>query len=216
MDKLKSWPFALLTLTLVSIIIIEYLGLFNGINAYVYAHTPLINSSWVNIITQSASFGAFVLYILLFLIWDFKKERKLSLETLNFTLSIFLGMLLVGVLKASTDIPRPNEAPLHLTFFQALLNADYFAFPSGHTTRASILAYFLGGRYPKYRIALWGYALLIALSRLLLRVHWFSDVLFALFLGIWVSIIVESTAKLWLLVYNSLIEKLKLEVFRVE
>lgn len=216
MDKLKSWPFVLLTFTLVSIIIIEYLGLFNGINAYIHAHTPLINSSWVNIITHSASFGAFIIYILLFMVWDFKKRGKLSLETLNLMLSIFLGMFLVGVLKASTAIPRPNEVPLNLAFSQALLNADYFAFPSGHTTRASILAYFLGKRYPKYKITLWGYALLIALSRLLLHVHWFSDVLFALFLGTWVSIIVESTAKLWLLLYNSLVETLRLEVFRVE
>ncbi|WP_456398640.1 phosphatase PAP2 family protein [Palaeococcus sp. (in: euryarchaeotes)] len=204
-----------LTIIVAGMIAVEWMGLFNGINAYVYAHTPSITTPWVSILTKSAGFGAFGLYVLLFLAWDLR-ERRLNFLTLNFILSLFIGMFFVMVLKALTAVPRPNEAYLNLSLAQALLNADYFAFPSGHATRASILACFLGERFPKYKPLWWLYAILIAFLRLLLHVHWFSDVLFALVLGLWISVIVESTAKLWLPIYNSIMQKLRLGVFRVE
>ncbi|WP_240910545.1 MULTISPECIES: phosphatase PAP2 family protein [unclassified Thermococcus] len=206
----------ILTGMLIVIFIAQLLGLLGDINTYVYAHTPFVDSLWITLITDSASFGIFAVYVLLFVLWDLRRSRKLSRSTLNFIVSIFLGMAIVGVLKVLTEVPRPDEAPLSLPFFQALLNADYFAFPSGHTARASILACFLGERFPKYKLIWWGYALLVAFSRLLFHVHWFSDVLFSLILGPWVFIVVASTESMWLPIYRAFIEKLKLEVFDVE
>ncbi|AEH23929.1 membrane-associated phosphatase [Pyrococcus yayanosii CH1] len=199
-----------------AIFIAEWFGAFKGINDIIYAHTPLVSSSWVVMITDSASLAAFVVYLILFLAWDFKRCGKLSRLILNFAISLALGMAVVVVLKALTEVPRPNEFPLSLPFIQALLNADYFAFPSGHTARAAILAYFLSRRFPKYAPIWWIYAVLIALSRLLLHVHWFSDVLFSLLLGPWTFMLVELTESFWLPIYSSIIRKLGLEVFAVE
>ncbi|NJE07668.1 phosphatase PAP2 family protein [Thermococcus sp. M39] len=197
-------------------LILEKLDILTGVNVVVYNHIPPTTSFLVKIVTNSASLGVFLIYIGLFMFLDFKRVRKLTKLTLEFILAFVAGMIIVGVLKVSTGVPRPNEAVLNLSLYQMLLNVDYFAFPSGHTARASILAYFLSKRFPNYKPLWWSYAFLVALSRLLLQVHWLSDVLFALLLGVWVSMLVEFTEDIWFPIYNSTMEKLKLEVFKVE
>ncbi len=205
----------MLTAMLTIVLVAELLGLFSNLNVYIYTLTPLAKSLWIALVTDSASFGAFAIYVILFVLWDIKRDQKLSRSTLNFMVSIFLGMAIVGALKVLIRVPRPGEAPLSLPFFQALLNADYFAFPSGHTARASILACFLSERFPKYKPIWWCYAILVAFSRLLFHVHWFSDVIFSLILGPWVFTVVESTESIWLPLYRVLTKKLRLEVFDV-
>ncbi|ALM74895.1 phosphatase PAP2 family protein [Thermococcus barophilus] len=195
--------FSVLSITLLTLLILEKLDILARVNVVVYNHIPPTTSILIKIVTNSASLGVFLIYIVLFIFLDFKRVRRLT-------------KLTVGVLKVSTGVPRPNEVALNLPLYQMLLNVDYFAFPSGHTTRASILAYFLNKRFPNYKPLWWSYAFLVALSRLLLQVHWLSDVLFALFLGVWVSMLVELTENIWLPIYSSVMEKLKLEVFKVE
>ncbi|WP_460041196.1 phosphatase PAP2 family protein [Thermococcus atlanticus] len=201
-----------ITAVLITLLLAEFMGLFVYPNTRLYALTPYLSSIWMRLITDSASFAAFVIYILMFALYDIKKTGKVERWTLRFVLSLFAGMVVVGVLKVLLGVPRPGEPFLR----RALLKADYFAFPSGHATRASILAYSLGKRFPKYRPLWWAYAILVALSRLFLHVHWFSDVLFGLLLGPWVLMLVEATEDLWLPVYNSIMQKLKLGVLRIE
>lgn len=206
----------MLTALLVALLVAEFLGLFNVINTRLYAATPYLNSLWMRLITDSASFIAFALYVLLSVLYDIKKTGRLERWTLHFVFSLAAGMAAVGVLKVLTGVPRPGEASLSLPIIQSFLNADYFAFPSGHATRASILAYSLGRRFPRWKALWWGWAIAISLSRLLLHVHWFSDVLFGLLLGQWVFMAVEATEDRWLPLYKAVIRKLRLEVFDVE
>ncbi|AHF80127.1 phosphatase PAP2 family protein [Thermococcus paralvinellae] len=208
--------FSVLSITLLTLLILEKLDILTGVNIAVYNHIPPTTSFLVKMVTNSASFGVFLIYIVLFMFLDFKRVRRITKLTLEFILALAVGMAIVGVLKVSTGVPRPNEVALNLPLYQMLLNVDYFAFPSGHTTRASIFAYFLSKRFPNYKPLWWSYAFLVALSRLLLQVHWLSDVLFALLLGVWVSMLVELTENIWLPIYSSVMEKLKLEVFKIE
>lgn len=208
--------FSVLSITLLTLLILEKLNILAGVNIAVYNYIPSTTSFLINIVTNSASLEVFLIYIVLFMFLDFKRVRRLTKLTLEFILAFVVGMVIVGALKVLMAIPRPNGIALNLPLFQMLLNVDYFAFPSGHTTRASILAYFLSKRFPNYKPLWWSYIFLVALSRLLLQVHWLSDVLFALLLGVWVSMLVEFTEDIWFPIYNSTMEKLKLEVFKVE
>jgi undecaprenyl-diphosphatase len=54
---------------------------------------------------------------------------------------------------------------------------DFASFPSGHSTTAFAAAVALGALFPRARIALWAYAVLIAVSRVILTAHYPSDVI---------------------------------------
>lgn len=203
------------TALIIFLLLAEWVRLFNGIDTWVDLVLPL-GGSFLHLLTDTASFAAVALYVLAFLLWEFAKRKKLSRLTLNMILSLFIAMIIVGLLKALTGVPRPGEAGVHWSLLESLRNADYFAFPSGHTTRAAVLAYFLSRRWRKLWPLWWGWAIGVAFSRLLLHVHWFSDVLFGLLLGPWVFMLVESTESAWLPIYNAIMQKLKLEVFMVE
>jgi len=203
------------TALIIFLLLAEWVGLFNSINTLVDSVLPS-GGPFVSAFTDTASFASVTLYVLAFLLWDVLKQRKLSGLTLDMIFSLFIAMVMVGLLKVLTGVPRPGETGVHWSLLESLRNADYFAFPSGHTTRASILASFLSERFPGYKALWWGYAILIALSRLFLHVHWLSDVLFGLLLGPWVFMLVECTRNSWLPLYKAVIKKLGLEVLDVE
>ncbi|HYG28980.1 MAG TPA: phosphatase PAP2 family protein [Allosphingosinicella sp.] len=87
------------------------------------------------------------------------------------------GRLLVEVQKAQTARIRPADQP-HLVDTQNL------AFPSGHAANATIvflaLAFLLTSAWPRRPLAVWGavwLSILVGVSRLVLGVHWPSDVI---------------------------------------
>ncbi|MGK3946815.1 phosphatase PAP2 family protein, partial [Streptomyces caeruleatus] len=63
-------------------------------------------------------------------------------------------------------------------------NEAYASFPSGHAITAFALAFGLASLAPKWRIAIWAYALIIAMTRLVLLAHHPSDVLAGALVGI--------------------------------
>ena len=54
---------------------------------------------------------------------------------------------------------------------------DPFSFPSGHTMHAVAYALLFSAQYPSLTMPLWSFAALVALSRVVLGVHFPSDVL---------------------------------------
>jgi membrane-associated phospholipid phosphatase len=62
--------------------------------------------------------------------------------------------------------------------------AEYASLPSGHATTAFAVAVAFGTLWPRWRTVLWVYALLIAVSRVVLTAHYPSDVLAAAGVGI--------------------------------
>ncbi|NJD99667.1 phosphatase PAP2 family protein [Thermococcus sp. LS1] len=203
------------TALIIFLLLAEWVRLFDGINTWIDSTLSQGGSS-VSLLTDTASFVAVAVYILIFFLWDIVKQKKLSKFTLEIIVGVVVSMFIVGLLKVLMGIPRPGEAQVHWNLIESLKNADYFAFPSGHTARATVLAYFLSRRWKKFWLLWWGWAIGIALSRLLLHVHWFSDVLFAFILGPWVGMVVEITENWWLSHYRAIVKKLKLEVFDIE
>ena len=90
----------------------------------------------------------------------------------------------IGVFKSLKKLSgrkRPCEIEPHC--WATLLPPDQFSFPSGHTITAFAVAIGLGGFYPALLPALLLCALLIATSRILLGMHFLSDVVVGALVG---------------------------------
>ncbi|WP_297488201.1 phosphatase PAP2 family protein [Thermococcus sp.] len=212
--KPREGIFWTLTGFLALLLTAQVLNLLAGINESVDSSLPK-GGLFTSLLTGTVGIAT-VLYLGAFFFLDVVKSGRLSRFTLNLTVAFVLSTLIVALLKALTDFPRPEEAPVGWGFLERIGNVSYFSFPSGHTARASLFAYFLSKRWKKLWPLWWSWALAIALTRLLLHVHWFSDVLFALLLGPWVGLLVELTEGLWLPGYRETIRRLGLGVLDVE
>jgi undecaprenyl-diphosphatase len=94
--------------------------------------------------------------------------------------SVTSVLLFIGV-KRFTGRPRPCHIEPHC--WAKLLPPDQFSFPSGHTMTAFAVAVPLSLTYPPLAIALLFCALSIAVSRILLGMHFLSDVVAGALIG---------------------------------
>jgi undecaprenyl-diphosphatase len=126
---------------------------------------------------------SFLLFVLLF----FKKFKK---ESLLFVASSFLGGLLIFLAKEFIQSVRPEN-----------LYETGFSFPSGHATISIILfcnlIYFSFNHMKKnnsFLVSSFSLFLifLVGFSRIYLGVHWFSDILGGVFLGLFVFFLILS------------------------
>jgi undecaprenyl-diphosphatase len=93
-----------------------------------------------------------------------------------------LSILLFMALKRFTGRRRPCEIEPHC--WATLLPPDQFSFPSGHTMTAFAMAIPLSLFYPELTAGLLFCAFSIALSRILLGMHFLSDVVAGALLGL--------------------------------
>ena len=96
-------------------------------------------------------------------------------------LSSVLSILLFICLKRLTGRRRPCHIEPHC--WATLLPPDQFSFPSGHTMTAFAVAVPLSLFYPTLSIGLFFCALSIAMSRILLGMHFLSDVVAGALIG---------------------------------
>ena len=85
------------------------------------------------------------------------------------------------VLKNLIKRPRPADSEMALCAF--IKPAGRFSFPSGHTAAAFMMATLLGIFYPVVATLALAFALLVGLSRVLLGVHYPSDIAAGALLG---------------------------------
>ena len=109
-----------------------------------------------------------------------------------FTVSVG-GVIVNFLLKTIIKRERPGDEVSYIEAFNVQLEIQSYSFPSGHTMRATILLLFLV--YVSYLVLLNGVVqyvsyvvyilllLLIALSRVMLDAHYFTDVIGALFMA---------------------------------
>lgn len=85
------------------------------------------------------------------------------------------------VLKNLIKRPRPADSVATLRSF--IQPADRFSFPSGHTAAAFVMATLVAAFYPVGASMMLGFALIMGLSRVLLGVHYPSDIVAGALLG---------------------------------
>jgi len=86
------------------------------------------------------------------------------------------------IIKKSVKRERPSA--LIKDIKSLIIPPDQFSFPSGHTAAAFLMATLISFQFPFLRAILYFFAGLIGFSRIYLRVHFPSDVLAGVVLGI--------------------------------
>jgi len=177
------FAFLVSIITIVNALNVDGLALFN--EPVYQVLRALYSDKFIAILGFITAFGSpwvlmpAVVGIALWLCW-----QKRSQIGLCWLLTIIGGFLIGHLLKIETAIPRPEG----LLYF-----SEEYAFPSGHTLLATLTFGFAAiliqhAIASKYRWIPWLIALpfifLIALSRLYLGVHWFTDIVGGIFIGI--------------------------------
>lgn len=100
---------------------------------------------------------------------------------LHMSFAALLGTMLYKWLKGATERPRPYQVCPTICCLTAPL--DRFSFPSGHTLHAVVFSLVATAYYPALGWLVWPFTALVALSRLVLGLHYISDVLVGAVLG---------------------------------
>ncbi|MDO8459685.1 MAG: phosphatase PAP2 family protein [Nanoarchaeota archaeon] len=163
-------------------------GNLNNINENVLLFSSKFHNSYL---TQLAlfihySFTYISLFIFAIIVFIYMWIKHRSKEESILLIALIITTIFLYITKSLIHEARPLNALITLTDF---------SFPSGHSAFAvvliGLLAYFLLSNIPKkrqpiiYIIAAF-LILLVAYSRLYLGVHWFTDVLAGLSLGIFI------------------------------
>jgi membrane-associated phospholipid phosphatase len=114
-------------------------------------------------------------------------RRRLPTTALAVTGAAAVAEGLTAVLKLLTERARP---PLADPTIQALVTLpESHSFPSGHAATAFAAATVVGVLHPRLRAPLLALALMVAVSRVYLGVHFWSDVVVGSFLGVAIGIV---------------------------
>lgn len=117
--------------------------------------------------------------------------RHGALAALQMLCTGFVAWLLYRSLKRWTQRPRPFRA--HTDVIAHVPPLDEFSFPSGHTLHAVAFSAIAIAWFPLLAMPLIAFTLLVAASRIVLGLHYPSDVLAAAALGLGLGV-----ASLWL------------------
>lgn len=160
--------------------------LFLGINR---AHQRFNLRSAVRLV--SASGDGYLYALLAFILLMVNREAGSSLLLVGCA-AFLIELPLYWLLKNTCKRRRPFHVVAAMAPF--LKPSDEFSFPSGHTTAAFLFATAASHFFPALTLPLFIWAALIGLSRVMLRVHFVSDVLAGMLLGT----LIANTCLLWL------------------
>lgn len=154
-----------------------------------------INNGWatpsldifMTLVTIAGDAAVWIALGLLFIaFWD-RPNRAYMIKV--FILTILLAGLSMQAVKFVTDRDRPLEKfKQDIVEKKVVVNAPFRqlksrSFPSGHSQAAFTAATFFALYYKRWRIFLYGFAALVALSRVYLGVHFPADILVGSIMG---------------------------------
>lgn len=120
-------------------------------------------------------------YVLMLLLPVFYGLEAIQVS-LHMAIVSMVGLGLYKWLKLSTVRVRPYR--FNENILQNVAALDQFSFPSGHTLHAVSFSAVLLSYYPEWAVLVIPFATLVALSRVILGLHYPSDVLIGALLGL--------------------------------
>ncbi|WP_022953122.1 phosphatase PAP2 family protein [Leucothrix mucor] len=120
-------------------------------------------------------------YVLMLLLPVFYGLEAIQVS-LHMAIVSVIGLGLYKWLKLSTVRVRPYR--FNENILQNVAALDQFSFPSGHTLHAVSFSAVLLSYYPEWAVLVVPFAALVALSRVILGLHYPSDVLIGAILGL--------------------------------
>ncbi|MBA2655581.1 MAG: phosphatase PAP2 family protein [Tatlockia sp.] len=129
-------------------------------------------------------FPAFLIFALFFRY--VRKNRLWEVRFWFLMLCLIVPSIVSLILKISLGRARPNlflqGSEQFYGFYGWQTQANFWSFPSGHTTTIIGVVLGLGILFPRYFVALMLLGASVAISRVLLTHHYLSDVLFSMYL----------------------------------
>ncbi len=200
-EENRQYRKTLLLITLVSLALFLFFlyevltqGSLLDLDAWISEHVPQMQSQtlteWiVRITNMNGVVGSAIISLLLSAYLLYKKSHK---ALLFYWIAYLGGSALFTGIKYAVERTRP---------LLKIINEQGLSFPSGHSTMSMVMAlslYFIfisklerkGARYLLLAITVF-WPILIVFTRIYLNVHWFSDTLAGLSLGVfWVTLLV--------------------------
>ena len=95
-------------------------------------------------------------------------------------------MLFVNVIKGLIGRARPyvSETTDPYSYVPFIWEASYASLPSGHAANSFAAAVAIGALWPRMRLPMWAYAVIIATSRVVVNMHFPSDVIVGAIVGL--------------------------------
>lgn len=119
------------------------------------------------------------------------RRRAFSYQLLTVFAAISISGIAANILKVLICRPRPmsmlESGQVWPNLFGFCIDFAWNSFPSGHATTGLSLAIVGSSCWPRYAWVFWLLGIAIAVSRIVLNVHYLSDVLAGSLLGIIVS-----------------------------
>ncbi|WP_395342407.1 phosphatase PAP2 family protein [Ningiella sp. W23] len=142
------------------------------------------NRSCRPIIWVSKTGDGYLYFVIGVALWAFEPDYgTLFLFTTLMAYSLELPIYII--LKSTLRRPRPCDFLHNMT--SHITPADKFSLPSGHTAAAWLMSTIVAYFYPPFWFIAYGWASMIGISRVLLGVHYPSDVLAGMTLGILIA-----------------------------
>ncbi|QHH94115.1 phosphatase PAP2 family protein [Acinetobacter gyllenbergii] len=119
-------------------------------------------------------------YVMLLSVWAMQ-GLAYGLQILYVIAAGSVGTLIYKLLKNKTTRPRPYQ--VHQVIVLGERPLDHFSFPSGHTLHAVMVTITLGYIQPLLLLLMLPFTILVALSRMVLGLHYPSDVIVGAMIG---------------------------------
>ena len=188
LQKNKIFPLEIV-ITVLTIIIIGVSFLLDTV-AQQYAE-QIQNTNFSFFLSIIASYWMIFIILLLIptiLLWKEKRDKWIF--------PIWLAIISSAVIAFIAKLIVQRTRPLGMEYLFNII-PDY-AFPSLHTAAAFASLFILAKAYPKYKYLFISYAVIVGLSRIYLKAHYFSDVVAGAALGCGVGYLF-----LWFVKYNT-------------
>ena len=170
-----------------------------GTSADTYLAIAIYNlisgNTLVPLIYGIATVGDLIWVPLVFWLYVFRKDSNEWTSSLILAVAMVTAMALTDLLKTAFNLPRPFQVSSLGIAARGEIPTNP-GFPSGHTTNAFTVATVIWSRYPAWRIPFVVLAISTGVSMVILGLHFPSDVLGGVFLGIFCGTFVLSLAKL--------------------